>query len=1624
MNQLGLITKSLTGEIHSIIVLNKNRLRAVPVAFDSVEWVAWIDDSNADFDDVKNCLDFDLQNELPQLLTTKVLCDVQDRAGFAASREALLISDSDSFLRIKQYSKNLGFRYLSRAALVKEDVPSFLFYRPLSEFADPLAAANFKAHRFVAQKKYAAFAMQLKAVRAVYDPNIGPGGGWRCPDGTVNGGQITDRFGRGCGGLTRRLGRLLGSISGGATERDSNRRRTTIPRPSQPSSSKPRSSRRSRQGSRSQRLTSQSGRVFDREQSPSQGVADAFRRTPEYQRQRDELNAAQATSRRSTVATRTSRNSGMVASERLTREQSRLDNAEPPKENTREEPEVSETSADPSKRQRRQITEPVTETSDAMANRPSKRDYFAEDTRSLDDPVKKDIIEGSKLEQLEDLMRESEKEFSFGRDPSGSFQAAEQFSRAYNAIAREVRQAVRQLQAYDNGEIGLSEEEVNNLESFLIKSKAVLDAELPGFNFAIDVDTAFQMPFGRTVNLGLAHPMFDDDDRMAFIEARADFLAELYEASGDRDLSFAERLKRVDQIFSRSSADEKQSLTDQDSKDVVRQRLVQAGQRPRSDKEIKDFFKNEFGVERALASKLADGLEKLETSVRQNKEIDERVRNAGDLVEIEQRVEAFEQMIRDRHFAVGEFIINLLGGRESPFAGQAGDEILQAFKNLDMLELFDGVDEIDLRSENGWRRALQQMEMNESKLYFGMIDALDVLKNNYLQRNRDVDSGDRYKALIKLAEGSYNEAAKDIIAMLYPNNQNTFKQQLVSSFANSLEKMFPKNINNEALVQRIEQTAAMAGIVDTAKKNVILNESRQAMERRRNIISLIGEKAQERINQVVQRAKNRRRSAFGSWLEKNHGRWDAKPWSDYRNRLGNHVVTPDGIDNILAEYGTNPQVTAEVDDWVDRVYNIDYQLPDGYVMSSTVNRIMLDSGGLEIEGSVTLTAPDGRRRDIGEFSRVLGANAHYQRSPATVHNAVLSLLDFDLETMTFLPNGWEDDLRKQGIDPLTKKTTKGAGFSTVFNQHAWGWLKDAGFEDVSISAGLEDGGYVWARMGFKPEKRDEIIEFWSKIDEEIFRYEQAVDSDVTLIKTDLQAAMLRQLSQDAKNHGYDPSVSPAHMEVIMALETDFEDYGARRKEIRDWIYANKVQLGRASISILDDDFESLDPNTENQGSPTPPRSRRRVTDAVIEQSDPMVDRPMSPSGVNRTIYNTPPRDLPEQLGLISSKVLDSGDVARPTEIVNPSIASADDAVSFVRNGGSLNEVPNEFWPDVLEQNSSSDPNDADALFYSRPVRQGIGGWVSVYIAKNPDGTLSTSGWAVKNSAGRMAFTRRWSETDKVGRNHSAVFDVLGFNLAATAGLIPHGAGYGGTQKRSVADSRNSNVEVYVNSTVLPLHLSLLPDGMDLKDVTFPEDADFDAEIFKNAKLRAIPQRVGLLIHSWALGVSDRHKGNMASFVDKDGNGYVFPFDYGMLLDRSSGLAPESIKEYLENWVVSFADANLPEEAKEFLASASFEDRQQLRDEINRIVDRMLDGYASAISEGFAPFKNTAMAGFQSTFDRMRQDDPDSEVDLEDFATSEKRRIIQRLQGIYDSLWFVVDMRQDIKDELTELILGE
>ena len=71
-------------------------------------------------------------------------------------------------------------------------------------------AIEYKAKAFNLDINRSSIVLKAKGARAMWDPSMPGGGGWRCPDNTPFGGQFTNRIGRGCTfGVVRRIGRSL-----------------------------------------------------------------------------------------------------------------------------------------------------------------------------------------------------------------------------------------------------------------------------------------------------------------------------------------------------------------------------------------------------------------------------------------------------------------------------------------------------------------------------------------------------------------------------------------------------------------------------------------------------------------------------------------------------------------------------------------------------------------------------------------------------------------------------------------------------------------------------------------------------------------------------------------------------------------------------------------------------------------------------------------------------------------------------------------------------------------------------------------------------------------------------------------------------------------------------------------------------------------------------------------------------------------------------------------------------------------------------------------------------------------------------------------------------------------------
>jgi len=211
--QVSLVQDVLSKYTHSVLVHDEKSVAAFGVTKGAQRWAGWATENVKSFDEAMNSLAANFASTPIGYVNTKTVLEMKNILSADLYAQFLQEVDDD-ILRPEQIDgKSLDNHLISgRVQGRRGSAERSVLERPLHTFApdQQQAIVEFKANRFWTEQKQTALAIEVKRVRAVFDRNIGPGGGWRCPDGTMYGGRITDRFGRGCGGsLTRRIGRAI-----------------------------------------------------------------------------------------------------------------------------------------------------------------------------------------------------------------------------------------------------------------------------------------------------------------------------------------------------------------------------------------------------------------------------------------------------------------------------------------------------------------------------------------------------------------------------------------------------------------------------------------------------------------------------------------------------------------------------------------------------------------------------------------------------------------------------------------------------------------------------------------------------------------------------------------------------------------------------------------------------------------------------------------------------------------------------------------------------------------------------------------------------------------------------------------------------------------------------------------------------------------------------------------------------------------------------------------------------------------------------------------------------------------------------------------------------------------------
>ena len=215
MRNISIVKDKTDGTPFAVIVIDKaKKISAFGSKGQGETWAEWVNSSEMSFDEAVSSLDLSLVAEKPLRASS---ANTEELAKFMRPEEVLDLQTELSKKSLLEIVETKSLEPVHEHD--EEDLPDFT---PVSEWPitdveiasiDVLYkqnAVDYKAKAFIAEKNISSLMYEVKGYRAIWDPNISS---WRCPEDTLNGGQFTNRMGRGCTtGMVRRLGQFLMSI--------------------------------------------------------------------------------------------------------------------------------------------------------------------------------------------------------------------------------------------------------------------------------------------------------------------------------------------------------------------------------------------------------------------------------------------------------------------------------------------------------------------------------------------------------------------------------------------------------------------------------------------------------------------------------------------------------------------------------------------------------------------------------------------------------------------------------------------------------------------------------------------------------------------------------------------------------------------------------------------------------------------------------------------------------------------------------------------------------------------------------------------------------------------------------------------------------------------------------------------------------------------------------------------------------------------------------------------------------------------------------------------------------------------------------------------------------------------
>jgi len=349
-------------------------------------------------------------------------------------------------------------------------------------------------------------------------------------------------------------------------------------------------------------------------------------------------------------------------------------------------------------------------------------------------------------------------------------------------------------------------------------------------------------------------------------------------------------------------------------------------------------------------------------------------------------------------------------------------------------------------------------------------------------------------------------------------NSDQLKEKLLQLEADFIPRELAKaNDNNRNLADRVFSVEAVAVLRKRADRlRVGIAEKQRAAENGVPNTSkapdggLSPDKIAKLEKDMAKRYANLRKKRggiVGAWMIKTYGNEDPPPWKTDKNIK---------IDELLRLTRGDAADKTRVKEWVKQVYAIDEVVGRNglrFRVQIQDEDIQASGGRISFAGSVQAFNTDTNEwENVGKTVRTLNV------SQALVGNDKLMIG------------------AKGGYNNPFANGARNEGFTSVYNPHAFTWLKASGFERANVGA-IGDGRFVWGRYGFRQEMVDlgRGRRLADNLMEEVKKYRDGERNG--LIRTDLDADLIEYLTSVAKQKNFSID-APQHPEYILALAGD------------------------------------------------------------------------------------------------------------------------------------------------------------------------------------------------------------------------------------------------------------------------------------------------------------------------------------------------------------------------------------------------------------------------------------------------------------------------------------------------------